>query len=95
MKNITNKRKYSSILNQRLNAVGKTIYQKRKELNYSRQKLSNELIFLDVDISTQAIYDIEIGKRTVLDYELCAIAKVLNISTDELLAEFRFRLDHV
>ena len=95
MKNINNKRKYSSILNKKLNAVGKAIYQKRKELNYSRQKLSNELIFLDVDISTQAIYDIEIGKRTVLDYELCAIAKVLNITADELLAEVKFRLDHV
>lgn len=93
MKNIPNKRKYSNALNQKLNATGKYIYQKRKELNYSRQKLSDELIFLDIDISTQAIYDIEVGKRTVLDYELCAIAKVLKISTDELLLDFKTRLE--
>lgn len=93
MKNIPNKRKYSDALNQKLNATGKYIYQKRKELNYSRQKLSDELIFLDIDISTQAIYDIEVGKRTVLDYELCAIAKVLKISADELLLDFKTRLE--
>ena len=93
MKNIPNKRKYSDALNQKLNATGKYIYLKRKELNYSRQKLSDELIFLDIDISTQAIYDIEVGKRTVLDYELCAIAKVLKISADELLLDFKTRLE--
>ena len=93
MKNIPNKRKYSDALNHKLNATGKYIYLKRKELNYSRQKLSDELIFLDIDISTQAIYDIEVGKRTVLDYELCAIAKVLKISADELLLDFKTRLE--
>lgn len=92
LKNICNKRKYSKNLENKLNAVGNHIYLKRKEINYSRQKLSDKLMLLGVDISTQSIYDIEIGKRTVLDYELCAIAKVLGISTDELLKEFKSSL---
>ena len=46
-----------------------------------------------IDISTQSIYDIEIGKRTVLDFELCAFAKVLKTSADELLKDFNASLD--
>ena len=93
MKNITNKRKYSKELRNKINTVGKSIYLKRKELKYSRQKLSDKLMLLGIDISTQSIYDIEIGKRTVLDYELCGFAKVLNTSADELLKDFRASLD--
>ena len=95
MKNIPNKRKYCKELKNRLNTVGTNIYLKRKELNYSRQKLSDQLMLKGIDISTQSIYDIEIGKRTVLDYELCAFAKVLNTSADELLKDFKASLDKV
>ena len=35
-----------------------------------------------------SIYDIESGKRTVADYELCAIAEMLNTSSDILLKDF-------
>ena len=52
-------------------------------------------MLIGIDISTQSIYDIEIGKRTVLDYELCAFAKVLNTSADELLKDFKASLDKV
>ena len=93
MKNIPNKRKYCKELENRLNTVGTNIYLKRKELNYSRQKLSDQLMLKGIDISTQSIYDIEIGKRTVLDFELCAFAKVLNTSADELLKDFKASLD--
>ena len=93
MKNIPNKRKYCKELKNRLNTVGTNIYLKRKELNYSRQKLSDQLMLKGIDISTQSIYDIEIGKRTVLDFELCGFAKVLNTSADELLKDFRASLD--
>ena len=94
MKNITNKRKYTKHLDGRLNSVGKNINLIRVEKKMSRQKLSDKLIFMDIDISTQSIYDIEVGKWTVLDYELCAIAKVLQTSTDELLKDFKFKLDN-
>ena len=95
MKNIINKRKYCKELVDRLNTAGKLIYQRRNLLNYSRQELSNKLMLLGVDISIQSLYDIEIGKRTVLDYELCSIAKVLDISTDELLSSFKAYLDSI
>ncbi len=95
MKNITNKRKYCKELGNKLNTVGTNIYLKRKEIKYSRQKLSDKLMLIGIDISTQSIYDIEIGKRTVLDYELCAFAKVLNTSADELLKDFKASLDKV
>ena len=69
------------------------------QLNYQltslQQELSNKLMLLGVDISIQSLYDIEIGKRTVLDYELCSIAKVLDISTDELLSSFKTYLDSI
>ena len=94
MKNITNKRKYSNALEGKLNTVGKNIFTLRTEQKLSRQKLSNRLMLKGVDISTQSIYDIEVGKRTVLDYELCAIAKELNTSADEFLQDFSFKLDN-
>ena len=95
MKNITNKRRYCKELGNKLNTVGTNIYLNRKEIKYSRQKLSDKLMLIGIDISTQSIYDIEIGKRTVLDYELCAFAKVLNTSADELLKDFKASLDKV
>lgn len=95
MKNIHNKRKYSAELGSKINTTGNYIYFKRKSLQYSRQKLSDKLMLLGIDISSQSIYDIEIGKRTVLDYELCAIAKVLNTSTDDFLKDFKIYLDSI
>lgn len=59
----------------------------------SRQTLSAKLMVLDLDISSQSIFDIETGLKTVTDYELCAIAKILNHSSDELLKDFREELD--
>lgn len=93
MDNITNKRKYPSQLKDNLNCVGFNIREFRLDKRWSRQKLSDQLLFLGVDISTQAIYDIEIGKRTVLDYELFAIAKVLDTSIDNLFTDFDFKPD--
>lgn len=93
MDNITNKRKYPNQLKDNLNCVGFNIREFRLDKRWSRQKLSDQLLFLGVDISTQAIYDIEIGKRTVLDYELFAIAKVLGTSIDNLFTDFDFKPD--
>ena len=41
-----------------------------------------------IDISSQALYHIEIGTRTVVDYELGTIARILKTTTDELLVDF-------
>ena len=45
-------------------------------------------MLLGVDIHKQAIYNIEVGKRTIVDYELCALAKCFGISVNDLTDEF-------
>ena len=83
-----NTRKYIDVLDGNLNIVGKNIKSIREKQNISRQQLSNKLMIFGIDISAQSIFDIENGERTVIDYELCSIAKVLNVSNDDLLKEF-------
>lgn len=72
----------------KLNVTGENINRIRTEKNISAQQLSDKLIMIGLDIHRQAIYDIERGNRTVADYELCAIAEMLNISADILLKDF-------
>ncbi len=83
------------ILNGNLNIVGINIKNARQKNKLSRQQLSTNLLLLGIDIADQSIYDIEMGTRTVVDYELCAIAKILNTSTDILLKDFREQLDKI
>ena len=90
-----NTRKYNEKLDGKLNTVGINIKTIREQKGFSRQDLSNELMFLGIDISSQSIFDIETGTRTVIDYELCAIAKVLDITTDNLLKDFKNYLDNI
>ena len=72
----------------KLNVTGDNINRIRVQQNLSAQQLSDKLIMIGLDIHRQAIYDIESGKRTVSDYELCAIAEMLNTSSDILLKDF-------
>lgn len=76
------------ITNGTLNVVGNKIRYYRKLNNFSYQKLSDMLMLLGVDIHKQAIYNIEKGIRTVVDYELCAFAKCFNITVNELIDDF-------
>ena len=75
-------------LHGKLNVTGENINRTTLEQNISAQQLSDKLIMIGLDIHRQAIYDIESGKRTVADYELCAIAEMLNVSADILLKDF-------
>ena len=84
---MANSRNYQ-ILNGKLNVTGKLIKYYREKLNLSRQVLSNKLIMIGVDIPANSIYDIENGTRTVVDFEICAIAKVLKINVNDLLNEY-------
>lgn len=79
-------------LNGKLNVVGSTINYYRQKTGMSAQQLSDKLIMLGLDIHRQAIFSIESGKRTVTDYELCLIAEVLKVKTDDLLNEFREKI---
>lgn len=71
-----------------LNVVGNKIKYYRELNKISYQKLSNMLMLYGVDIHKQAIYNIEIGIRTVVDYELCAFAKCFNVTVNDLVADF-------
>ena len=71
-----------------LNVVANQIKYYRKKNNLSYQKLSDKLMLLGVDIHKQAIYNIEIGKRTVVDYELCAFAKCFGITVNDLINDY-------
>ncbi len=80
--------------NGNLNIVGKKIQYYRKLNNLSYQKLSDKLMLYGVDIHRQSIYKIEIGLRTVVDYELCAFAKCLNVTVNDLIVDFFTELDN-
>lgn len=90
-----NTRKSLDKLNGNLNVVGKNITKYRINCGLSRQELSNQLMMLGIDISAQLIYSIETGTRTVVDYELCAIAKVLNTTSDMLMKDFIEYLNNI
>lgn len=68
-----------------LNVTGKIIRHYRLLNKLSYQKLSDKLMLLGIDVNKQAIYRIEIGKRTVTDYEICAFASCLNVKINDLL----------
>lgn len=89
-----NSRKNLDFLNGNMNIVGSTIESYREKANMSRQELSDQLILKGLDVTAQAIFKIEKGMRTVVDYELCAIAFVLKIPADKLLKEYRDYLEN-
>lgn len=72
------------------NICGKIIEQYREKNNMSRQKLSDSLLLkYELDISQQAIFDIENLDRTVTDYELCAISDILNFNLSIIVSNFQ------
>lgn len=74
------------------NVIGKEIEKLRKQNNLTRAKLSDNLMMLGIDINYDGIYKIENGKRIVKDFELAALAKVLNTTETDLLKNFRNKL---
>ncbi|MCI9247433.1 MAG: helix-turn-helix transcriptional regulator [Clostridia bacterium] len=75
-----------------LNVIGAKVKYYRELNNLSYQSLSNMLMLYGVDIHKQAIYNIEVGKRTVVDYEICALAKCFKIDVTDLLNDFLNKL---
>lgn len=57
----------------------------RNQLKISQKKLADLLQISGLDIDKNAIQRIEVGKRFVTDIELKALAKVLNVSYQDLL----------
>ena len=73
----------------KLNVIGLEIQKLIKEKNWSRATLSNKLMFLGIDINYDGIYKIEHNKRIVKDFELSALAKVLDTTESDLLKDFK------
>ncbi len=68
-----------------LNVIGPILKEKRMEKHISLEKLSAKLLLLGVNIPVTSLHRIENNKRTVRDYEICAIAIALKIDVSELL----------
>ena len=67
------------------NICGKKISVLRKEMKISQRVLADMLQLNGLDVDKNAIQRIECGKRFVTDIELVAIAKIFDISVNELL----------
>lgn len=72
---------------QNKNLVGKKVKNLRKKQNLSQQELSNKLEILAIYICRGYISRIEDQSRTVTDIELYGLAKVLNVSIEELFQD--------
>lgn len=68
-----------------LNVSGRTIKVLRKEQKISQRVLADNMQLLGVDLSKNAIQQIESGERFVTDIELIAFSKYFNKSAGELL----------
>lgn len=69
----------------RNNICGIKVKKLRKGLRISQHELSNRLIVNGLDIDKNAVQRIESGQRFVTDIEIINLAKVLNISVEELI----------
>ena len=75
-----------------MNVIGRLLKEYRMKENLSYEKLSAKLELIGISIHKQSLYDIENNKRTVKDYELFGIAKVLNIDVNDLLIDINKKL---
>ena len=67
-----------------MNMVGDRVRELRLARKMSQQTLSNKLEMLAIYICRGSISRIEDKQRTVTDIELYGLAKVLNVSVEEL-----------
>lgn len=66
------------------NVVGELIKKYRINANLSAEKLCVKLALLGITLYSTDIYAIENNKRTIKDFELIAICKILKIDFSEL-----------
>jgi len=67
------------------NLCGRKISVLRKEMKISQRALADKLQLSGLDVDKNAIQRIECGKRFVTDIELVSIAKVFNVTVNDLL----------
>lgn len=71
--------------NDRNNISGTQIATYRKAMKKSQRELAEALQLIGLDVDKNAIQRIEAGKRFVTDIELVYLAKILNVTYDDLL----------
>ena len=71
---------------QRLNLVGHNVKKYRKLRGMSQQQLADKLELIPVYICRGSLSRLEDQKRTVTDFELAGLARVLEVSILDLFA---------
>ncbi len=71
--------------NGKKNICGERVYIARKKLKISQSILAARLQVEGINIERESISRLESGERFVADYELAALSKILNVSTEYLL----------
>lgn len=71
--------------NKYFNVIAKNVLKYRELSGLSQPDLCRELSLLGINMYNNDIYRIEHNKKSVKDFELYALAKVLNITINELL----------
>ena len=79
--------------NGKLNIVGPKIRKYRESQNLSLSQLSNQLQLMGIDIPKSSLYNIEIGKRVIKEFEFAALCKFFKIPMEEMLKEFLQELE--
>ena len=74
------------------NICGNNVYKFRKAHipKMSQRILAEKLQVMGIDVDKNAIQRIESGQRFVTDIELLALAKIFDVSCEELLGNYRF-----
>lgn len=80
-------------LNNNLNVIGENLRKIRIEKHLSQANLTMELNLLGINLHKNDIYMIENNKRTVKDYEVWGLMKILNISYNDLFEGIEKKLD--
>ena len=72
----------------KLNVIGPKIRKYRESQDLSLSQLSTKLQLMGIDIPKSSLYNIEIGKRVIKEFEFGALCKFFNIPMEEMLKEF-------
>lgn len=67
------------------NIIGPAIRKLRKEQGYTQSSLAAKMQLCGFDVSDLTILRIENGTRFVPDYEVKALAEILNVTYEDLL----------
>lgn len=77
------------------NLIADKLRQLRESHGFSQRKLAMEFQLMGLDIDRNVITRIETKQRYVTDIELCAIMKVFQISSEELLGGWENKIQFV